>query len=64
MDGNLYDVTPSIYIKLTINYSNIRNHYHFDNIVYDLKHILKKSTGGLPIVFDYRTKNLNKNKEW
>jgi hypothetical protein len=64
MSGNLYDSTPSIYIKLTIDYTDIGNYSNFDDIVYDLKHILKKSTGGLPIIFDYRTKNLNKNKEW
>jgi hypothetical protein len=64
MSGNPYDSTPSIYIKLTIDYTDIRSHSSFDDIVYDLKHILKKSTGGLPIVFDYRTRNLNKNKEW
>jgi|688.fasta_scaffold221606_2 hypothetical protein len=64
MDGNMYDSTPSIYVKLMINYSNIRDRYDFDEITYDLRHILKKSTGGLPIVFDYRTNNLNKNKEW
>jgi hypothetical protein len=29
-----------------------------------LRHILKKSTGGLPIVFDYRTNNISKIKEW
>jgi hypothetical protein len=64
MSGNLYDSTPSIYIKLTIDYTDIGTYSNFDDIVYDLKHILKKSTGGLPIIFDYRTKNLNKNKEW
>jgi hypothetical protein len=63
MDGNMYDSTPSIYVKLVINYSNIRDRYDFDEIMYDLRNILKKSTGGLPIVFDYRTNNTNKNKE-
>jgi len=63
MDGNQYDTTPSIHIKLTINYSNIRNYYHFDNIVYDLKHILRDSTGKLPIVLDYEVNNLNKMKQ-
>jgi hypothetical protein len=63
MDGNMYDSTPSIYVKLIINYSNLRDRYDFDEITYDLRHILKKSTGGLPIVFDYRTNNINKIKE-
>lgn len=63
MDGNMYDSTPSIYVKLMINYSNIRDRYDFDEITYDLRHILKKSTGGLPIVFDYRTNNISKIKE-
>ena len=64
MEGNMYDSTPSIYVKLTINFSNIREHVDFDNIVYDLKHFLRKSTGGLPIVLDYEINNLNKNREW
>ena len=63
MDGNMYDSTPSIYVKLMINYSNLRDRYDFDEITYDLRHILKKSTGGLPIVFDYRTNNISKIKE-
>jgi hypothetical protein len=63
MDGNMYDSTPSIYVKLMINYSSIRDRYDFDEITYDLRHILKKSTGGLPIVFDYRTNNISKIKE-
>jgi len=63
MDGNMYDSTPSIYVKLMINYSNLRDRYDFDEITYDMRHILKKSTGGLPIVFDYRTNNINKIKE-
>jgi hypothetical protein len=63
MDGNMYDSTPSIYVKLMINYSNIRDRYDFDEITYDLRHILKKSTGGLPIIFDYRTNNISKIKE-
>jgi hypothetical protein len=64
MSGNLYDSTPSIYIKLTIDYSDIKSRSNFDDIVYDLKHILKKSTGGLPIVFDYRTKKSITSQEW
>jgi hypothetical protein len=63
MYGNMYDSTPSIYVKLIINYSNLRDRYDFDEIIYDLRHILKKSTGGLPIVFDYRTNNISKIKE-
>ena len=64
MYGNMYDATPSIYVKLTINYWSIKGSHDFDDLIYDLKHILRNSTGGLPIVFDYRTNNLNKNKEW
>jgi len=64
MEGNMYDSTPSIYVKLTINFTNIKEYIDFDDIVYDLKHFLRKSTGGLPIVLDYRINNLNKNREW
>lgn len=64
MEGNTYDSTPSIYVKLTINFSNIKEYVDFDDMVYDLKHILRKSTGGLPIVLDYKINNLNTNREW
>jgi hypothetical protein len=64
MSGNKYVSEPSIHIKLTITYSSIFPSTDFDGIIYDLKWMLKKSTGGLPIVLDYRTNNTNKNKEW
>jgi hypothetical protein len=64
MSGKPYDSTPSIYVKLTINFSNIKEFVDFDDIVYDLKHILRNSTGGLPIVLDYEINNLNTNREW
>lgn len=64
MSGKPYDSTPSIHIKLTIEYTDIGTHSSFDDIVYDLRYGLRKSTGGLPIVFSYTTKNLNTNKEW
>jgi hypothetical protein len=63
MYGNMYDSTPSIYVKLTINYWSIKGSYDFDDLIYDLKHMLRNSTGGLPIVFDYKINNINKIKE-
>lgn len=57
MYGNMYDATPSIYVKLTINFSSAKPLNDFDNIIYDLKWMLKKSTGELPIVLDYRINN-------
>lgn len=63
MSGNMYDSTPSIYVKLTINYSKLKDRYDFDELTYDLKNILKNSTGKLPIVFDYITNNISKIKE-
>ena len=62
MYGNMHDATPSIYIKLTTNYSNIKDVNDFDEFIYDLKWMLKNSTG-LPIVFDYKTNNIRKIKE-
>ena len=64
MYGNKYDSTPSIFIKLTINYQTIRNYHDFDEVIFDIKHMLRKSTGGLPIVLDYRTNNLKTTNEW
>ena len=63
MYGNMHDATPSIYVKLTINYSNIKDVNDFDEFIYDLKWMVRKSSGGLPIVFDYRTNNISKIKE-
>lgn len=63
MYGNMYDSTPSIYVKLTINYWSIKGSHDFDDLIYDLKHILRNSTGGLPIVLDYKINNINKIKE-
>jgi len=56
MSGKLYDVTPSIYVKLTINLHSASKIYDFDDLVYDLKHMIRKSTG-IMVVFDYRINN-------
>ena len=56
MEGNMYDVTPGIYLKLVINLHSASNMYDFDDLIYDLKHMLRKSTG-IMIVFDYRVNN-------
>ena len=56
MEGNMYDVTPGIYLKLIINLHSATKIYDFDDLVYDLKHMLRKSTG-MMIVFDYRVNN-------
>jgi len=56
MEGNMYDVTPAIYLKLIINLHSATKIYDFDDLVYDLKHMLRKSTG-MMIVFDYRVNN-------
>jgi len=56
MSGKLYDVTPSIYLKLIINLHSATKIYDFDDLVYDLKHMIRKSTG-LMVIFDYRINN-------
>ena len=56
MDGNMYDTTPGIYLKLIINLHSAKKIYDFDDLVYDLKHMLRKSTG-IMVVFDYRVNN-------
>ena len=56
MSGKLYDVTPSIYLKLIINLHSATKIYDFDDLVYDLKHMIRKSTG-IMVVFDYRVNN-------
>jgi len=56
MSGKLYDVTPSIYVKLTINLHSASKIYDFDDLTYDLKHMIRKSTG-IMVVFDYRVNN-------
>ena len=57
MSGEPYDVTPGLYIKLTINILSAKKIFDFDDLVYDLKHMLRKSSGGLMVVFDYNINN-------
>ena len=57
MSGEPYDVTPGLYIKLTINISSAKKIFDFDDLIYDLKHMLRKSSGGLMVVFDYDINN-------
>ena len=56
MEGNMYDVTPGIHLKLIVNLHSATKIYDFDDLVYDLKHMIRKSTG-LMVVFDYRVNN-------
>jgi hypothetical protein len=56
MEQKMYDTTPGIYLKLTINLHSATKMSVFDELIYDLKHILRKSTG-LLVVFDYRINN-------
>ena len=56
MEGTKYDTTPGIYLKLTINLHSATKIYDVDELIYDLKHILRNSTG-LLVVFDYRINN-------
>jgi hypothetical protein len=56
MEGNMYDVTPGIYLKLIINLHSATKIYDFDDLVYDLKHMIRKSTG-IMVVFDYKVNN-------
>ena len=55
MDGNMYETTPGLYIKVTLNISSARTGYGYEDLIYDLKYIIRKSTGGLMVVFDYKT---------
>jgi hypothetical protein len=57
MDGNMYETTPGLYIKITFNISSARTGYGYEDLVYDLKYLIRKSSGGLMVVFDYKTRN-------
>ena len=57
MYGNTYDTTSGLYIKITINISSARTGYGYEDLIYDLKNLIRKSTGGLMVVFDYKTHN-------
>ena len=57
MYGNTYDTTSGLYIKVTINISSVRTGYGYEDLIYDLKYLIRKSTGGLMVVFDYKTHN-------
>ena len=64
MYGNLHDSTSSIHLKITVNYSSAMNVFDFDDLIYDFKHSLIKTTAGLPIIISYEVNNLFKNKDW
>jgi len=57
MDGNMYETTPGLYIKITFNISSARTGYGYEDLIYDLKYLIRKSSGGLMVVFDYKTRN-------
>jgi hypothetical protein len=48
------DGTSSLYIKLTINCSAPNPKTEFDAIVFDLKQLLVRKTGGIPLSIDYQ----------
>lgn len=48
------DGTPSLYVKLTINCSTPNPKTEFDAIVFDLKQLLVRKTGGIPLSIDYQ----------
>ena len=50
--------TPGIFLKLIINLHSAKKIYDFntDDLIYDLKHMLRKSTG-IMVIFDYRINN-------
>jgi hypothetical protein len=54
MDGTPHNVTSSLYIKLTINCSVPNPKTEFDAIVFDLKQLLGRNTGGIPLSIDYQ----------
>jgi hypothetical protein len=57
MYGNMYDTTSGLYIKVTLNISSARTGYGYEDLIYDLKLLIRKSSGGLMVVFDYKTHN-------
>jgi len=63
MYGNLQNVTPSIHVKLLVNFTSLRKNVDFDEVIYDLKHMLRKATGML-IIFDYDQENTVKDRQW
>jgi hypothetical protein len=63
MHGNLQNVTPSIHIKLLVNFTSLSFIVDFDEVIYDLKHMLRKATGML-IIFDYDQENTVKDRQW
>jgi hypothetical protein len=62
MHGNLKNVTPSIHIKLLVNFTS-HSFVDFDEVIYDLKHMLRQATGML-IIFDYDQENSVTNRQW
>jgi hypothetical protein len=63
MYGNLKNVTPSIHIKLLVNFTSLSFIVDFDEVIYDLKHMLRQATGML-IIFDYDQENTVTDRQW
>lgn len=55
VDGNEYNV---LYLKLTINCSVKSPKTEFDGIVYDLKQLLSRNTGGVQLSIDYQVNTI------
>jgi hypothetical protein len=52
-----------MYVKVMIYYSSIRNYVDFDDLIYDLNLLVRKSTG-MSILLDYDSINSNTSFEW
>ena len=54
-----------IFLDITIYFSSLKPSLDFDELLFDLKHMLRFSVGGIPIIFDkINTINENKSKDW
>jgi hypothetical protein len=63
LSNEVLNISTFIHITITINYSNIRYNNDFDDIIYDIKHILTKKVG-TPIIFSYDINRINTNDQW
>lgn len=57
------ETTPHILVSGILEYSSLK-HVDFDDIQYEIKYIIQKSSGGIPILLSLETKNINTINQW
>ena len=57
------ETTPHILVSGILEHSSLK-HVDFDDIQHEMEFIIKKSSGGIPILLSFETKNINTMNQW